>query len=435
MILRFLNTTYGQIVAITAAASAITFILFLVIVTLLFHVPPPPPWPWREVYRVSSLVEALQQVPEAGWPALTAELGRPGLAVHLQQLSPPCDGQTRAAWEFEHSLRGEMKRVPPGMQVRACSGLQPPVLQVLVPIAHRTVEIRTWRTSPPPPRLTFPVVGALLFLCVAVAVTSAWASARVIGPLRRLSAKAELFGTSIAVEPIPEEGAQEIRSATRAFNLMQQRIARFVQDRTRMLTAISHDLRTPLTRMRLQADGIGEEAVRRKILRDIGLMQTMVTSALTFLNTGVEEEEIELLDLSALLQTLADEYQEGGDNVAFFGEEGVHLRCRPNAINRALTNLIDNAVHYGGEVEVRAAATAGRVTIEIADTGPGIPQEQVGEVLEPFMTLDTARSRRPGSVGLGLSIVSEIIRTHHGQLTLLPREPHGLLVRILLPGS
>jgi len=157
-----------------------------------------------------------------------------------------------------------------------------------------------------------------------------------------------------------------------------------------------------------------------------------VTSAVAFLNTGVEEEEMEPLDLSALLQTLADEYQEGGDSVFFLGENDVHLRCRPNAINRALTNLVDNAVHYGGEVEVRAAAAAGRVTVEIADTGPGIPQEQVGEVLEPFMTLDSARSRRPGSVGLGLSIVNEIIRAHHGQLELLPRQPHGLVVRIVL---
>jgi signal transduction histidine kinase len=260
---------------------------------------------------------------------------------------------------------------------------------------------------------------------------SAWAVSRVIGPLRRLSAKADAFGRDIAVVPLEEEGPLEIRRAARAFNLMQERVTRSIRDRTRMLAAISHDLRTPLTRMRLQLETEQTDLMRAKLLRDVGLMQSMVTSALAFLSGSVDEEEQEWLDIGALLSTLCDEYEETGASVSYEGPEQMPLFCRPNAINRALTNLIENAIHFGETIFVAASVEACTIVIDVADDGPGIPQDRLRDVVEPFVRLDPSRSSRPGSVGLGLSIVKEIVEAHGGTLELIDRLPTGLIARVI----
>jgi signal transduction histidine kinase len=262
---------------------------------------------------------------------------------------------------------------------------------------------------------------------------SAWAAWRVVGPLRRLSAKADAFGRNMSVSPMDEEGPLEIRRAARAFNLMQERITRSMHDRTRMLAAISHDLRTPLTRMRLQLETRQTEDVRGKLLRDVRLMQSMVTTAANFLSRGFEEEEKEWLDLGVLLEALADEYQESGANVSCEDLPQIKFFCRPNAITRALTNLIDNSVYFGEKIVIAAWCSDGAIAIEIADDGPGIPVDRLTDVVKPFVRLDPSRSGRPGSVGLGLSIVKEIVEAHQGSLELAQRQPKGLLARVWFP--
>lgn len=440
MIRHFLATTLGQILTIIATSSALTLLLFLALLTLLFpSVPPPPPWPWPAAYRIVSLIESLRLLPPAERAAIALAAGRPGLAVRLTQAPAICPGLTRDARELEAVLIEELDEPLPEITARACDlEVAGADIQVLARLDGEVLEFRAVKSEGTRFRhLTFPFVGALLFLCVAVTAMSAWAIWRVIGPLRRLSARADAFGQSIAAEPIAEEGPLEIRRVARTFNRMQERITRSIHERTRMLAAIGHDLRTPLTRMRLQLEtGRTEpgrtELVRGKLLRDVGLMQSMVTSALIFLSGGFDGEEKEWLDLGALLATLCDEHEEGGSAVGYHGPEQIRFFCRPNAITRALTNLVENALHHGDQVTVTATAGDGHIAIEVADDGPGIPEDRLHDVTEPFVRLDPSRAGRPGSVGLGLSIVKEIVAAHGGTLDLRNRRPHGLVARVQL---
>jgi len=437
MIKRLFGTMLGQILAIIAGASAMTFLLFLLLLTTLYPtIPPAPPWPWPAAYRIDALVDSVRAVPPADRAAVIAVATRPDLVARLTQAPLPCATLAQEARDLQTALVSEARDAAPDVTVHSCEDADVRSLkniQVLAVVGDQTLEIRTGqRPAHWLPLGNLPFVGSLLFLCIGVSAMSAWAVSRVIGPLRRLSEKADSFGREIAVAAIEEEGPQEIRRAARAFNLMQERIARSVRDRTRMLAAISHDLRTPLTRMRLQLQTGETGPLQGKLLRDVDLMQSMVTSALAFLSGRFEQEAKEWLDLSALLTTLCDEFEEAGAAVRYEGPEQIRLFCRPNAITRALTNLIENGCHFGTEVTIRAAIEAGSVVIEVADDGPGIPAERIEDVLEPFVRLDPARSDRPGSVGLGLSIVKEIVEGHGGTLTLMAGHPKGLVARVVV---
>ena len=214
---------------------------------------------------------------------------------------------------------------------------------------------------------------------------------------------------------------------------MQRRVTRSIEDRTRALAAISHDLRTPLTRMRLQLETSSTDLARGKLLRDVGLMQSMVTSALAFLSGSFSQEQRERLDLGALLATLCDEYEEAGASIRYEGPEQISFYCRPSAVSRALANLMENAIHYGETVLVTASTEGGTIAIDVADDGPGIPKERLQDVVEPFVRLDPSRSKRPGSVGLGLSIVKDVVETHGGTLEVIDNQPTGLIARIVFP--
>lgn len=430
---RLFTTTLGQILAIIASSSAVTFLLFLVLVATLYpSLPPPPPWPWPAAYRIEGLIHALRAAPESDQAVILAAIQRPDMTVMRTEAPALCALLTKDARELQSALALDLSAPTFDVTVRSCgSDTSANSIQVIVGWARRTIEIRTRKVETERfYKLTFPFVGALLFLCVAVAAMSAWAVWRVIRPLRRLSAKADAFGQNISIAPIDEEGPLEIRSAARAFNLMQKRITRSIQDRTRTLAAISHDLRTPLTRMRLQLDTSTAEIARDKLLKDIRLMQSMITSALAFLSGSFDKEEKEWLDVGALLSTLCDEYQEGGAAVGYEGPGQIRFFCRPNAIARVVTNLVENGIYFGSSVLITASAGGSTITIDVADDGPGIPAERTQDVVEPFVRLDASRSGRPGSVGLGLSIVKEIVEAHGGALELIERQPNGLIARV-----
>lgn len=442
MIRRLFGTMLGQILAINAGASALTFLLVLVLL-LTRHppIPPPPPWPWPDAFRIAALIESVHAVPLADRPLIaTAATGR-GLSVRLTPSAVLCTGLRPEAQGMRAVLDAELRSLSMYTAVHSCDDAgsnRPGDVQVLAVIDDQILEIRTERVSPQPaPRfslVTLPFIGTLLFLSVAVACMSAWALSRVIGPLRRLAEKANNFDHQIAVAPIREEGPQEIRLATRAFNLMQERIARSVRDRTRMLAAISHDLRTPLTRMRLQLETGQMNVARDRLIRDVDLMQSMVASALAFLSGIFDREEKEWLDLGALLSTLCDEFEEGGLAIRYEGPEQIHFLCRPNAVTRAVTNLIENGSQFGDKITVSATIEKhNTIIIDVADDGPGIPSQYLADVIEPFVRLDPIRLNRAGNVGLGLSIVREIAQSHSGTLTLINRQPHGLSARLTLP--
>jgi signal transduction histidine kinase len=273
----------------------------------------------------------------------------------------------------------------------------------------------------------------LLILLAGVITLSLVAVRWIVRPLERLREAADALGKDIHRPPLPETGPVEVAETSRAFNTMQRRIARFVEDRARMLAAVSHDLRTPLTRIRLRADLLDDEELGDKIRRDLDDMQSMVEATLDFMRGAASREETRSLDLMALLESLSDNAEESGARVRLRGQIQTPYQGRPVALKRCIGNLLDNALRYGGEadIEVRDSETA--VTVTIADRGPGIPPESLAKVFEPFWRLEGSRGRDSGGTGLGLGIARNIARAHGGDLDLDNRAGGGLIATITLP--
>jgi len=435
MIRSFFASTLSQILIIIAASSAITFVVFVIFfatVYVLPSVPPPPPWPWQNAYHIEGLIESVSAVAEDQRSAVISAERWPDMSVALTEMPKPCATQTRDTYDLEALLKSELKVPVRDLKVRWCAvDNSNSNIQILVGLGDKTLEIRTRKLGDDPyVKFLFPLIWALLFPAFSVALISFWAIVFILKPLQRLSAKADVFSQAIAIMPIEEEGPKELRRVARAFNLMQERVVSSMRDRTRALAAISHDLRTPLTRMRLQLETGDVATVRGKLLRDIILMQDMVASALAYLSAGFDREEKEWLDLSGLLLTLCDEFEEIGYVVSYEGPAQTQFFCKPNAMSRAITNLIDNATHFASKVHVTAAVDETRIIIDVADDGPGIPKDKLRDVVDPFIRLDASRATRPGSVGLGLAIVKEIVTDHDGMFELISRDPTGLIARL-----
>ena len=258
-------------------------------------------------------------------------------------------------------------------------------------------------------------------------------SRRLTAPLGRFSAAATRLGTDVDAPPMEETGPTEIREAAEAFNQMQRRIRRFVEDRTRMLAAISHDLRTMLTRFRLRAEYIDDDEQRTKALADLTEMQAMLDATLSFARDDVSAEARTSVDLSSLVQTLCDDLADAGQPVYYDGMHRVTIGCRPSSLGRALANLIDNAVKYGGEARVDLSGGADEAVILIADRGPGIPEDEREKVFAPFYRMEESRSRETGGTGLGLALARDIVRGHGGDITFEDRDGGGLVARVVLP--
>jgi signal transduction histidine kinase len=251
-------------------------------------------------------------------------------------------------------------------------------------------------------------------------------------PMRRLAAAAEALGRGQEIAPLPETGPDDIRRTAEAFNRMQARLHRFVDDRTRMLAAIGHDLRTPLTSLRLRAEFVSDEELREKMLSTIAEIQTMTDATLAFAREEATVEKTRTVDLSALVASLCDDLAELGCNVSFADMPKISYRCRPAALRRACRNLIENAVRYGERARVRVAQNADSLEIIIEDDGPGIPDGAKEQVFAPFFRIENSRNRETGGVGLGLSIARTIVRHHGGDINLTNQET-GLRATIRLP--
>jgi Signal transduction histidine kinase len=252
-------------------------------------------------------------------------------------------------------------------------------------------------------------------------------------PMRRLAVAAEALGRGESVPPLPESGPEDIRQTAVAFNRMQERLQRFVEDRTRMLAAIGHDLRTPLTSLRLRAEFVSDAEVQEKMLNTIGEMQTMTEAALAFAREEATVEATRTVDLSALVESLCDDLAELGQDVTFVDGARIRYRCRPDALRRAIRNLVENAVRYGERARVHLDRSGENIDIVIEDDGPGIPREDAERVFAPFFRMESSRNRETGGVGLGLSIARAIARHHGGDVLLANRHQRGLRATISLP--
>ena len=292
-------------------------------------------------------------------------------------------------------------------------------------------------TGPPPglPPFGASFLFSLLLSVAAVCVAGLLLARRIARPITNLAAASERMGRGEAAQPLAERGPDEVRRATRAFNDMRSRIDRFVSDRTQMLAAISHDLRTPITSLRLRAELVEEAETRERLVETIDEMQHMVEATLDFVRAEGRGEETREIDLTALVQSVVDDLAELGHDAQMAASERVVVRGRAMGIKRALRNLIENAVHYGAAARVRIEQGDGLVRVVIADRGPGIAEKDLERLFEPFVRGDASRSRETGGIGLGLAVARTILRSHGGDVTLANRQGGGLEAVLALPAA
>jgi signal transduction histidine kinase len=279
------------------------------------------------------------------------------------------------------------------------------------------------------------VLGAWLAgIAVAAGAAALWAARRVARPLEAVAGSAQRAGAGLAPDlPGLAAAPREVRTIGEALSRMRGQLVRHVEDRTRMLAAVSHDLRTPLTRLRLRAEAIPDPEERAKAQGDIVEMERMIAETLAFARADALESPPERFDLAALAQTLVDERVDLGRAATYQGPTSFVIEGRAGALKRALANLLDNALTYGERANVEFREFPDRVEIAIADEGPGIPQDQIEQVFRPFYRLDASRSRETGGAGLGLAVARDVALAHGGDVRLANRPIRGLEATFVLP--
>ena len=304
-------------------------------------------------------------------------------------------------------------------------------LLVTLPDGDR-VAFRTFspRGTPPFPRHFILELGLLTVMLSVVL----YAMTRTITrPLADLAKAADAVGRGTAVQPLQERGARELKRATRAFNAMQERLNRYLDSRTRVLAAMSHDLRTPITRLRLRMESIEDEALRARCVEDLDEMTRMVSGALSLFRGLNDDEAAVAVDVNALLDELQRRYGEVNASVSIEGRASKPFSGKPLALKRCLGNLVDNALQYGGNATIAVTESDDELTIRVLDGGPGIPEAEIDRVFEPFYRLESSRNRATGGTGLGLSIARDVAQAHGGSLTLANRSSGGLEAKLVLP--
>ncbi|WP_457798246.1 ATP-binding protein [Methylocystis sp. S23] len=300
----------------------------------------------------------------------------------------------------------------------------------------RSVWRWLWQPEPGTPFLLTPwALSALLFF-VSTSVLVLWASNGIVEPLITLARHAELFpGDGDGDRPLQERGPSEVRELTRSINRMQHRIRLMIAARTRILAAVSHDLKTIITRLNLRTEFIADDGLRMKMLRDVNLMDSMLRKNLEHLRAESDKSDYSPIDLDSVLQTVADQFAEMGCNVTYIGGGHQMIVGSLTDMQRVFSNLVENAVHHADEVVIRIQESSdGKLQIDVADNGVGIPDDQKATVFEPFVRGEPGRTMdRHSGFGLGLSIVRSIVKNHGGAVSLLDASPHGLIVRITLP--
>ena len=272
---------------------------------------------------------------------------------------------------------------------------------------------------------------AMLFVLVFGAVW--WIARRLARPLRDLTRAAEGFQGQAPAEPVTPRGPSDLRRAVEAFNAMNRRTLALLDEKDRMLGAIGHDLRTPLASLRIRAENMGPEEERERLVGTVEEMTATLEDILTLARTGRAREPVRAVDVAALADAVVEEFRELGRAVAFAPSPRAVLSIQPNLLRRALRNLVDNAVAYAGTATVAVEERAGEIELRVEDDGPGIPDDRLEEVLDPFRRLESSRNRESGGAGLGLAIANAVALAHGGRLTLSNRLEGGLRTSLILP--
>jgi signal transduction histidine kinase len=329
-------------------------------------------------------------------------------------------------------MSGQGMMSPGMMYAPGGPGAGPRGISFVVQARLKDGALVTFDSRPPLDTVTWPfrLLLSLGVLLVAVIALSLIAVRWLTRPLKTLAEAAEKLGADINRPPLDEHGPLEVGRAARAFNTMQQRLATFINDRTRVLAAMSHDLKTPITRLRLRAELLDDEQLRTKFIKDLEEMEAMVSATLDFMRGLENREPAKPLDVMALLESLQEDAQEVDGKVEIEGKTLKPYHGHPQALKRCLSNLIGNAVQYGKAATISVVDSADRLQICIRDQGPGIPENELARVFEPFHRLEASRSRDTGGTGLGLSIARNIARAHGGDI-VLRNLPQGGLEAVL----
>lgn len=366
-------------------------------------------------------------------PAMATELTTDRYAVQWNavspeppRISPALDEMRRQIVAWEPSLTDSDLRVrlqSPGRSSVVAGGLRLAdgswlYFRTLEPVANIN--------------LAFERIALALIPAIALMVLGGVLVRRALLPLRRLATAAEQVGRG-AVVPVVEDGPGEVRRVVVAFNRMQDRIQALIAGRTQALAAVGHDLRTPLARLHLRTEALAPDETRDAIVRDVEEMEAMITSLLAFLGGDADPERMTSVDLAVMCATLADDAQDRGRDATYEGPDHCEWRVRRVGFKRALMNLVDNALHYGERVTITLVPGGETLTIRVEDDGPGIPDDELEHVLEPFVRLDPARGRDTVGFGLGLPIVQLAVAVEGGTLTLANRPEGGLCAQIVLP--
>jgi signal transduction histidine kinase len=426
-----LKNISGQIAALVIA-SIVAIHLILTAIFLLNRPEPPDPTIDRGHAQLAAAVQLLGSASAAERPRLYVDVARAFPQLDIESLPP---GPVPAARDsdrpdlrslhrrldssyriFPFARDGDTHRVgialPDGAMISA---------KILPDLRQRPFWAGPWLVT-------------LLFAIVSVSILGLWAARALTAPLSSIAKAAENFSLNGTAPPLPERGPEEIRSVAKALNRMRERITTLIDDRTKMLAAISHDLRTPITRMRLRSEFIEDDMHRHRMLSDLDQMRSMLESVLSFLRNDRKLEAMTLTDIASTLQLITDQFTDMGHKVIYDGPAHVMATVRPDDLHRSVTNLVENAARFGAVATIRLGMSQDTVTIEVEDDGPGISDARKDVMLEPFVRGDDARNMdETAGFGLGLSIARAVVLAHGGTLSLLDRQPHGLIVRIELP--
>jgi signal transduction histidine kinase len=382
------------------------------------------------------LVVSLARIPPGRGQGDIPAGGPPNLKRELAQLMGVDPAQVQITAEFG---RFSDRRVIRLVRQEMAKGGRPSEEHFLV--APFRVAVRRadgqWLVAEPKPSLMPSlwqqriILGFVLSL-LAVTPIAYLLARRLAAPIALFASAAERLGRDPGAPPIAVRGPAEIGTAVRAFNDMQERLARYVEDRTAMVGAIAHDLRTPLTRLRFRVEQAPDE-LRAKMAADIAEMEAMVAGALAFVRDATHVDAHTPLELSSLLESLADDLSETGLDVVVERADRVVLDGDPLSLRRLFNNLLDNAVKFGGLARVRVYPDGAFAVVEIEDHGQGLPDKELDQVFEPFYRREASRSRETGGIGLGLAVVRSISRAHGGDATLANRDGGGLIARVRLP--
>ena len=429
-----LRTIGGQITALVIA-SIVAIHLILTVLFLISRPDQEPPDPSidRGHAQFGAAVQLLGAAAPADRPRLMSDLARAFPKLDIEPL-PPGSVPVEAGDMEGLDLRGLHRRLDSSYRIFPLANDQKHQKVGIALPDGSLISARVLRDPRPRPFWAGSWIATLLFAIVSVSLLSLWAARALTAPLSAFAKAAESFSVNGAAAALPERGPEEIRFVAKALNRMRERITALIDDRTKMLAAISHDLRTPITRMRLRAEFIEDEVHRHRMMSDLDQMRSMLESVLSFLRNDRKLEAMTLTDIASTLQLVADQFSDIGHKVCYEGPQHAMATVRPDDLTRSVTNLVENSVRYGALATIRLVASPDTATIEVEDDGPGISDARKEVMLEPFVRGDDARNMDDATgFGLGLSIARAVALAHGGKLSLHDRQPHGLIVRIELP--